>query len=282
MGVETMAANAETEETLDQSTEAPLEAEMEPEEAEAPQENQEEGQEETRTDPGDAAGEEENHTQEEAQEQEKGQDVTQTQAFAHRLREKMEPVERELQGLRETQSQLESLQEKLKELGYTGTAQDMIDQIEAGRREISVEQVRRERLEEEAKQQQAIQEAIKKDPEYIRNQQELRVLRERESRRVFEEDMATVRKLNPQEKAQTVQELGPDFIRLRANGIPADVAYKATHEIQPQVEPPKDTGKVKGSQSAAGAYFTPEQVRAMSQAEVNRNLDKIEQSMKHW
>lgn len=278
MEVETMAANAEMEETLDQSTEAPLEAELE--EAEAPQENQEEGQEETRTDPGDAAGEEENHTQEEAQDN--GQDVTQTQAFAHRLREKMEPVERELQGLRETQSQLESLQEKLKELGYTGTAQDMIDQIEAGRREVSVEQVRRERLEEEARQKQAIQEAIKKDPEYIRNQQELRVLRERESRRVFEEDMATVRKLNPQEKAQTVQELGNDFIRLRANGIPADVAYKATHEIQPQVEPPKDTGKVKGSQSAAGAYFTPEQVRAMSQAEVNRNLDKIEQSMKHW
>lgn len=280
MEVETMAANAEMEETLDQSTEAPLEAEMEPEEAEAHQENQEEGQEETRTEPGDAAGEEENHTEEEAQDN--GQDVTQTQAFAHRLREKMEPVERELQGLRETQSQLESLQEKLKELGYTGTAQDMIDQIEAGRREVSVEQVRRERLEEEARQKQAIQEAIKKDPEYIRNQQELRVLRERESRRVFEEDMATVRKLNPQEKAQTVQELGNDFIRLRANGIPADVAYKATHEIQPQVEPPKDTGKVKGSQSAAGAYFTPEQVRAMSQAEVNRNLDKIEQSMKHW
>lgn len=278
MEVETMAANAETEETLDQSTEAPLEAE--PEEAEAPQENQEESQEETRTDPGDAAGEEENHTQEEVQDN--GQDVTQTQAFAHRLREKMEPVERELHGLRETQSQLESLQEKLKELGYTGTAQDMIDQIEAGRREISVEQVRRERLEEEARQKQAIQEAIQRDPEYIRNQQELRVLRERESRRVFEEDMATVRKLNPQEKAQTVQELGNDFIRLRANGIPADVAYKATHEIQPQVEPPKDTGKVKGSQSAAGAYFTPEQVRAMSQAEVNRNLDKIEQSMKHW
>lgn len=279
MGVETMAANAEMEETLDQSTEAPLEAE--PEEAEAPQENQEESQEETRTEPGDAAGEEENHTQEGAQDN--GQeDVTQTQAFAHRLREKMAPVERELQGLRETQSQLESLQEKLKELGYTGTAQDMIDQIEAGRREISVEQVRRERLEEEARQKQAIQEAIQKDPEFIRNQQELRVLRERESRRVFEEDLTTVRKLNPQEKAQTVQELGNDFIRLRANGIPADVAYKATHEIQPQVEPPKDTGKVKGSQSAAGAYFTPEQVRAMSQAEVNRNLDKIEQSMKHW
>ena len=281
MGVETMAANAEMEETLDQSTEAPLEAEME--EAEAPQENQEEGQEETRTEPGDAAGEEEEPKQEDDQEQDNGQeDVTQTQAFAHRLREKMEPVERELQGLRETQSQLESLQEKLKELGYTGTAQDMIDQIEAGRREISVEQVRRERLEAEARQKQAIQEAIQKDPEFIRNQQELRVLRERESRRVFEEDLATVRKLNPQEKAQTVQELGNDFIRLRANGIPADVAYKATHEIQPQVEPPKDTGRVKGSQSAAGAYFTPEQVRAMSQAEVNRNLDKIEQSMKHW
>lgn len=282
MEVEKMAANAGMEETLDQNTEAPLEAEMEPEEAEAPQENQEEGQEETRTEPGDAAGEEENHTKEEVQEQGSGQDVTQTQAFAHRLREKMEPVERELQGLRETQSQLESLQEKLKELGYTGTAQDMIDQIEAGRREISVEQVRRERLEAEARQKKAIQEAIQKDPEFIRQQQELRVLRERESRRVFEEDLATVRKLNPQEKAQTVQELGPDFIRLRANGIPADVAYKATHEIQPQVEPPKDTGKVKGSQSAAGAYFTPEQVRAMSQAEVNRNLDKIEESMKHW
>lgn len=282
MEVENMAANAGMEESLDQSTEAPLEAEMEPEEAEAPQENQEEGQEETRTDPGDAAGEEENHTQEEAQEQDNGQDVTQTQAFAHRLREKMEPVERELQGLRESQSQLESLQEKLKELGYTGTAQDMIDQIEAGRREISVEQVRRERLEEEARQKKAIQEAIRKDPEVIRQQRELQVLRERESRRVFEEDLATVRRLNPQEKAQTVQELGPDFIRLRANGIPADVAYKATHEIQPQVEPPKDTGKVKGTQNAAGAYFTPEQVRAMSQAEVNRNLDKIEQSMKHW
>ena len=37
MEVKTMAANAEMEETLDQSTEAPLEAKMEPEEAEAPQ-----------------------------------------------------------------------------------------------------------------------------------------------------------------------------------------------------------------------------------------------------
>lgn len=279
MEMETMAANAEMEESLDQSTEAPLEAEMEPEETEAPQENQEEGQEETRTEPGDAAGEKEEPKQEEVQEQNQGQeDVTQTQAFAHRLREKMEPVERELAGLRETQSQLNNLQEKLKELGYTGTAQDMIDQIEAGRREITVEQVRRERLEEEARQ----KEALRRDPDFLRQQQELEILRGRETRRSFEEDLATVRKLNPQEKAQTVQELGENFIRLRANGIPADVAYKATHEIAPQVEPPKDTGKVRGTQNAAGAYFTQEQVRAMSQAEVNRNLEKIEESMKHW
>lgn len=44
----------------------------------------------------------------------------------------------------------------------------------------------------------------------------------------------------------------------------------------------RSTGAITGEGQPETAFFTKEQVERMSQSEVNRNLDKITQSMKHW
>ena len=51
---------------------------------------------------------------------------------------------------------------------------------------------------------------------------------------------------------------------------------------QMQANAQASPGTAKGEASGDPEYFTREQVRAMTQAQVHRNYDKIKKSMKHW
>lgn len=188
------------------------------------------------------------------------------------------PSENEGQSQSEEGRQLAQLMDTLRGLGYWGKPQDICDQIEAGRRDMTVDEVRRQRQQQEDQ----IKQALRQDPEYIQAQTELAVLRQRESRRIFEADLAAVKKLNPAEKATDVRQLGEDFIRLRAAGVSAEAAYQASRAATPQVQPPPDPGKVQTGEAGQGQFFTKEQVQAMSREEVSRNLSRIEESMKQW
>lgn len=215
---------------------------------------------------------EEAPTDEPASTPEPPEELTQTQAFSKRLNEmvaeKTTPLEQERNMLLQA----------LEGFGYKGTPQEIADQIEAGRREITVEELRQERQAQESR----ARELLKQDPEYIRTQQELETLRQREAERQFAEDLAAVKAINPGENAKSVQELGADFIRLRAAGVSAEVAYSAIQATRPKVQAPPDPGKVQATDTVQSGYFTPEQVRGMGPAEVERNLAKIEESMKQW
>lgn len=182
------------------------------------------------------------------------------------------------QGQSEEGRQLSQLMDTLRGLGYSGEVQDVCDQIEAGRRDMTVDEVRRQRRQQEEQ----VQQALRQHPDYLQAQAELAVLRQRESQRLFEADLAAVKKLNPAEKATDVRQLGEDFIRLRAAGVSAEAAYQASRAAAPQVQPPPDLGRVQTGQAGQGQFFTKEQVQSMSQAEVSRNLSMIEESMKNW
>ena len=220
------------------------------------------------------AGEQQEQSQE-------GQQAVQPEghSFLDGPREAMAPEEdRQSQSQSDEGRQLAQLMDTLRGLGYSGQVQDICDQIEAGRQDITVEEVRRQRQQ----QQDQVQQALHQHPDYLQAQAELAVLRQRESQRLFEADLAAVKKLNPEEKATDVRQLGEDFIRLRAAGVSVEAAYQASRAAVPQVQPPPDAGAVQTGEAAQGQFFTKEQVQAMSREEVQRNLSRIEESMKNW
>lgn len=200
------------------------------------------------------------------------EDLTRPQEFSKHLNEmvaeKLTPLEEERNMLLQA----------LEGFGYKGSPQEIADQIEAGRRDISVEELRQERQAEEAR----AKELLKQDPEYIRTQKELEALRQREAERQFAEDLAAVKAINPAEGAKSVRELGEDFIRLRAAGVSAAVAYNAIQATKPRVQAPPNPGKVQATEPVQSGLFTREEVAHMSMAEVEKNLAKINESMKQW
>lgn len=73
-------------------------------------------------------------------------------------------------------------------------------------------------------------------------------------------------------------EIYDGFLRL-TDGYEKAVTKKAA---QIAANASASPGSLTGSEPAESGYFTREQVQAMSQADVNRNLDAIRRSMKKW
>lgn len=172
----------------------------------------------------------------------------------------------------------EALKKILATYGFQGSTQDILDQSEATAAGCSIEELRARREQTKL----AAQEMLKTDPEYMRTQQELGALRAREADRVFAEDMAAVMAVNPNETAKSITELGEDFIRLRAAGISAEVAYNAVNATKKKIAPPPNSGKVSAAGRTNTEFYTPEEVRAMSTEDVLKNLEKVEKSQRQW
>ena len=106
----------------------------------------------------------------------------------------------------EATTSLERLTGILNQLGYVGSPQEIADTLEAQRREIEPEEVRREREATEA------QERARQEAEAARH--EANSIR-REA--IFTRDLLEIQKLNP--NVRSLQELGDTFFRLRAAGV---------------------------------------------------------------
>lgn len=117
------------------------------------------------------------------------------------------------------------------------------------------------------------------DPDYIAAQQRIAELQQHENQIALDSDLKSIKKAFPDEKAKNVVELGPDFIRLCANGVDPVVAYRAVREQKAPTQP--GMGDVKPTVKEKG-YFTRDEVAAMSQPEVDKNYDKIRESMNTW
>ena len=117
------------------------------------------------------------------------------------------------------------------------------------------------------------------DPDYIAAQQRIAELQQHENQITLDSDLKAIKKAFPDEKAKSVVELGTDFIRLCANGVDPVVAYRAVREQKAPAQP--GMGDVKPTVKEKG-YFTRDEVAVMSQSEVDKNYDKIRESMKTW
>lgn len=112
----------------------------------------------------------------------------------------------------ETKASLERLTAALHQFGYAGTPQEMADLLEAQRREIEPEQVRREREAAEE------QERIKRDAAAAVMEAE-NIRREA----IFARDLLEIQRINP--NVTSLHELGEQFVRLRSAGFGNLEAY---------------------------------------------------------
>lgn len=126
------------------------------------------------------------------------------------------------------------------------------------------------------------------DPEFRRmaleNQAARRHQAEVMQQQIFAQDMASIRKIYPDEKAKNVTELGDEFMAMMATGqVDAVSAYEAVRAKRQRTAPkPPSTGKIQAGAAGQGAYYTREQVNAMSDEQIERNFDDIRRSMATW
>lgn len=126
------------------------------------------------------------------------------------------------------------------------------------------------------------------DPEFRRMAQENQAVRRQQAeamqQQVFAQDLAAIRKMYPDEKAKNVTELGDEFMAMMATGqVDAVSAYEAVRAKRQRTAPkPPSTGKIQAGAAGQGAYYTREQVEAMSDEQIERNFDDIRRSMATW
>ena len=112
---------------------------------------------------------------------------------------------------------------------------------------------------------------------------ELKKAHDREAQAQFSNDLKTIRAAYPDEKAQKVEELGIEFLKLCAGGISPLVAYEAIrNEKARSAANPPSMGDVKTSPTTEKEFFTRAEVAAMDQATVSRYFDKIRKSQQYW
>ena len=107
-----------------------------------------------------------------------------------------------------------------------------------------------------------------------------RALQQREAARVFREDLAAIRAAWPDEKAESIAQLGPQFAAICAAGVEPLAAYEALR-AQRQRRSAPSTGPVAAG-GGDGAYFSRDEVARMSREEIHRNFDSIRRSMRRW
>ena len=173
-------------------------------------------------------------------------------AFAQ-MRRNMEQAQRERD---EANRRMSDITRRLQGAGYTGTAESAVEQIQAEQMGLTVAQMRAREQEQS--------EAIKNSPEYKRLQNELNASVQRETQRRFEDDLAEIKRAYPDEKAQSVAELGEQFMRLRANGVDNMTAYRAIADGRKPTPPPAEIGKVGASGKDEKTYYTSEELDALT------------------
>lgn len=130
-----------------------------------------------------------------------------------------------------------------------------------------------------------MRETIKEtDPEYRQAMAQAEAARQQQYEAVFAQDLAAIKQLYPDEKAKDIRDLGDEFMAMMASGqVDAVSAYEAIRARKNRTSPkPPSTGGLGSDGGKKPAYFTKEQVDAMSDAEIDKNYDAIRKSMMRW
>ena len=133
----------------------------------------------------------------------------------------------------------------LSDIGYKGaTPEDVLDMIRAEKEGTTVEKLRQARNDKLA--------AVKNHPEY-------RAMEQRMIEYGMAEDLREVQTIDP--NVQSIDELGDEYLKLRASGISPRVAFAAVKAGEsPATGKPKSIGAVSDPGNVEGEYFTEAQL----------------------
>lgn len=106
-------------------------------------------------------------------------------------------------------------------------------------------------------------------------------LTELKAEMAMERDLLEINKIDPAVK--DLNDLGEHYLKCINAGMSATEAYYASKYVKEKttISPPTEIGKVNQS-GVEKDFFTKEEVDAMTPEEVEKNLSKIENSMKKW
>lgn len=142
--------------------------------------------------------------------------------------------ESERQQLEKLQADNSRLLEALKGYGYSGTSEEVTRQIRAAQAGVSYEEYQKQEERDTAR----YKEMMRNDPEFL----ELKAKAEYGEQQAFEalkkDDLAAVKKAYPEVKAKSVEDLGEEFLMLRAKDIPAELAYAAVQQMKEATKKP--------------------------------------------
>ena len=175
--------------------------------------------------------------------------------------------------------------------GIQGSQEDIIDKLTAGAKGISVEQARAERLAEEQRQKQSLE----NDPEYRRalaaaeNYKNLYNMQRAEQ--LMNEDMRKLKEVHPEIKEVKLTDFDEDTRKtlgalLNAGWNIVD-AYEAIDNRKNKTikEIPPSVGSVTSTDTAVEKeYFTPEEARKLTRKQLDdpKVMAKVEKSMARW
>jgi hypothetical protein len=140
------------------------------------------------------------------------------QAAMRRSREN--DLQQQLEAARASESKL---LEALKGYGYSGNAEKVAGQIRAAQQGVSYEEYQAQQEQQQAR----MREMMQSDPEYLQMKAKADLYEQEAFNRVFRDDLAAIKKAFPDVKAKSVEDLGDQFVALRANGIDAVTAFAA-------------------------------------------------------
>lgn len=161
------------------------------------------------------------------------------------------------------------------------------------------EYVRMTRISEAARQrgisyeeQQAFEEKIREeikssDPDIVAQRQRLADLENKERERTFSADLEAIKKAYPDEKAETVGDLGLDFLKLMATGLLTPIqAYETLRNKKAdENKMPPSTGDIKSAPSEQKDFYTPDEVDKFTSEDYDRDpklFEKVRRSMLKW
>lgn len=213
-----------------------------------------------------------------------------TKAVSERINKIRSDYDAQLKAKDAELAEYRLLQEALLKNGFSGkTAKDLAYDVMASAEGISIDDVRN-REENRAKSELEVREQIRKD--LLENDPELVQMQEEARQAIFanqsRQDLAAIKAVYPDVKADTVLDLGDRFMNLMATGMFDPVsAYEVvlSEQAKEKSKIPPSTGSFQTGGATPKEYYTKEEADRLTKADYMKDptlFEKVRKSMLKW
>ena len=125
------------------------------------------------------------------------------------------------------------------------------------------------------------------DPEIVETRNQLHEMKQKEAQRQFNADLTAIKDKYPDEQAESIIELGENFIKLMATGAITPLrAYEALRaEKEEKIKMPPSTGDIKVNAIEDKDFYTSEEVDMFTSEDYDRDpklWERVRKSMQKW